>query len=310
MPDNFGSQLAKYRDYYVENTQLQIQWMRNPYEGLYKPIKSLKGEKLQVVDILGRMEPIFDVPDNADTPTETPKHLGIWVQPRKISVPGIWVTDETIIKTGFDPSGEYVMAHAAAITKGRAAVIREAIFGPRLLRTTNAAGGLPVATAFDLANRSVPVNYAYGGGGSASGLTHQKFIKAIELFGVTEMDVDVENICCAMTIKQNTDLYQSIQVTSGDYVRRAQFEEKTVKSFMGVKIVIDPNLPVNPAATTDRMIPFWSTDGIHYGEAKPFTGEVDKVATRQNQILIQGRMWCGATRSEDERVVVVYCRES
>lgn len=310
MPDNFGSPLAIYKDRYVENTRLQIQLMNNPYEGLYTPIADLQGEKLQVVDILGAMEPIFDVPDNADTPTETPKHLGIWVQPRKLMAPGIWVTDETKIKTGVDPTGKYVMAHAAAITKGRAAMIRDAIFGPRLLRTTNAAGGLPVATAFDLANRSVAVNYAYGGGGSASGMTVQKFIKAIELFGVTELDVDAENICCAMTQKQMTDLFQAIQVTSSDYVRRAQFEEKTVKSFMGVKIVVDPRLPVNPAVTTDRMIPFWSTNGIHYGEAMPFTGEVDKIPTRQNQILIQGRMWCGATRSEDERVAVVYCRES
>lgn len=309
MPDTYGTELAIYKDKYIANMQLAVQLKRNPYDGLYTPLVGVAGEKTQAVDLVGPTEPLFDVPDKADTPTEDPSHLGVWVQPRKIQPAGTWVTDEMKLKTGLDPSGVYIQRHSLAVMKGHASMIRDAIFGPRLLRATNAAGGLPVSTAFDLANRNVPVNYVYSGAAANSGLTVQKFIKAIELLGITDLDLDMEDISCAMTIKQNTDLFQALQVTSADYTRRAVFEDKFVRTFMGVRIVIDNRLPVNPAATTDRMIPFWAKSGLYFGEAVPYSGEVDRIPMRQNQILIQGRCWAAATRSEDEKVAVVYCRE-
>jgi hypothetical protein len=308
MPDVYGSELAIYKDRYLENTRLQIQVERCVYDGHYMPLVGVSGERMQAVDLVGSMEPIPDVPDKADTPTQDPKHMGIWVAPRKWSNPGIWVTDETKLKTGVDPSGAYVMSHARAMVRARRNMIRDAIFGPRLIKTTNSV--LPTSTAFDIANRSVAVNYVYSGSPANSGMTVPKFVKALEMLGLTDLDIDMEDISCAFTMKQNTDMYQALQVTSKDYLDRAVFEDKFVRRFMGVTIVIDNSLPVNPSATTDRMIPFWAKSGIHFGEAIPYTGEIDRVPTRQNQILIQGRMWSAATRSEDERVAVVYCREA
>jgi hypothetical protein len=309
MPDVYGSELAVYKDRYITNTRLQIQVSKNLYDGCYMPIVGLAGEKAQVVDIVGASNPIFDYPDKADTPTEDPQHEGIWVAPRKVSVPGKWVTDEAKLKTMVDYSGSYVQSHALTILRGQNQIIRDAILGSRLIKTTN--NSLPVATAFDFANRTVAVNYVYTGAATNSGMTVQKFIKALELLGITDLDLDAEDICCSMTMKQNTDMLQDIKVTSKDYMDRAIFaNDKFVRSFMGVKIIIDNKLSVNPAQPTYRRCPFWAKSGIHFGPAVEYMGEIDRVPTRQNQILIQGRGWYAATRSEDERVVNVECLEA
>lgn len=140
-------------------------------------------------------------------------------------------------------------------------------------------------------------------------MTVEKFIKALELLGITELDIDVEDISCAMTMRQNTDLYNSTKINK-DWVNRAVLEDKFIRSLCGVRIIIDNRLPKNPNVSTDRMCPFWAKSRMHFGSAIPYVGEMDRVPTRQNQLLIQGRAWYAATRSEDEGVVCVYCRES
>lgn len=309
MSSEFGSELAVYKDRYIANTRLQIQVSKNLYDGSYTPLVGVMGEKAQAIDIVGASEPIFDHPDKADTPTEDNKHEGVWVAPRKISVPGKWVTDEAKLKTMVDYSGAYVQSHALTILRGQNALIRDAIFGARLVKRAN--NSLPIPDPFDFGIRSVAVNYVYSGAATNSGMTVQKFIKALELLGITDLDLDAENIFCAMTMRQNTDLLQTIQVTSKDYMDRAVLaNDKYVRSFMGVKIIIDNRLPVNPAASSQRRCPFWAKSGLHFGAAVEYSGEIDRVPTRQNQILIQGRGWYAATRSEDERVVNVECLEA
>lgn len=308
MADTYGEVSASYKQLYNENTRLAIQQKRCVYDGKYTPLAGVKGREMQVVELIGAEDAIWDLPDSADTPTTRGKHLGIYVKPRKASVPGKWIYDEDKLRAAVDYTSTYVQSGAATMQRAKRDIIRDAIFGPRLIRNT-ATDVVPVAVALDGANRTVAVDYVYSGSTANSGMTVPKFVKALEKIGITEIDLDVEGVFCAMSMKQNTDLYQNIQVTSKDYRDRAVFEDKYVRSFMGVPIVIDNSLPYDAANPTHRRIPFWTTDAIHWAEVIPFMGSIDRVATKQNQILIQGQRWMAATRSEDERVCIVHCLE-
>lgn len=309
MPDVYGPVAAEYKQLYNENMRLAIQQKRCVYDGKYTPLMGVKGREMQVVELIGSEEAIWDLPDSADTPTTLGKHLGIYVKPRKSSIPGKWIYDEDKIKAAADYTSSYVQSGAATMARAKRDIIRDAIFGPRLIRAT-ATDVVPVAVALDTASRTVAVDYVYSGAAANSGMTVPKWIKALEKIGITEIDMDIEGVFATMSMKQNTDLYQNIQVTSKDYRDRAVFEDKYVRSFMGVPIVIDNSLPYDAANPTHRRCAFWTTNAIHWAEVIPFTGSIDRIATKQNQVLIQGLRWMAATRSEDERVCIVHCLEA
>lgn len=304
MPDIFGPIDSVYKQMYSENVALAIQQGRNVYEGLYTPM-SVSGRQMQAVELVGTSEVIFDEAAKAPTPDIEPKHIGVHVQPRKYHW-GRIVTNEATLKANVDYTGTYVQESAKAFLRGRARVIRDALFGPRLVLATGSA--LPTAVPFDAATRTVAVNYAYGGGGSNSGLTVAKFVKALERLGWTDLDIDAESIVMTMSMKQNTDLYQALQVTSKDFGSRAVFEDKFVRRFMGVDLVIDNALPYQSGVIRQCMM--WAKSGLHWGPAVPLTTNIERNVAVQMQPHIYAEEWSAATRSEDDKFSLVLCDET
>lgn len=307
MADTLGPIDAVYKQRYQANTHLYIQTTRNCYDGTFLPITDAVGREIQVVDLVGSSEVLQDEPESAPTPHIEPKHEGIFVVPRKRSW-GRIVNHEAKLKSGVDYTGTYVQESGAAFKRSDAADVRAALFGARLIKATAAA--MPSAVAFDLANRNVAVNYKYGGGGAASGLSVEKLVKGIERLGITRLDIDVEDIYLQTTMKQNTDLFNDLKVVNEQYAGRYVLQDKFVRSFMGVEIRIDPDLPVDPANATYRMCPLYVKSGIYFGYSEARWSSIERNVAQQYRPHIYNEQWTVATRSEDEKVVVIYCDET
>lgn len=306
VPDIYGPIDAVTKQAYSDNVQLQVQLLTNKFENAFEVIPNLQGREMQAVELIGTSEAQLDFPTSVAQERILPKHEGIYVYPRRITWPRTIPSDYRI-KMLRDYSSPYAREGAAAIARARAKIIAAAITGPRYLRNDNT--GVINTVAYDLANRVIANNYQFGGGGASSNMTVQKFIKGLEYLGITNLDLDVEDIFCAMTFKQNTALYQALQVTNEQYVGRYQLMDKFVRNFMGVNIIIYNPLPLDPT-NTYRACPMWAKSGVHFGDAQPLTTNMDRNPSLQYQIDIFMENWVGATRSQDEKVVIINCDET
>lgn len=300
MPDTYGGVEAVYKTTYQANVELAIQQKTPKLVPLTTPIPKLSGKEAQVVELVGSSDAIEDAPDSGDTPHIAPKHLGIYVQPRRI----IWgrsIPSSTAIKAAVDYQSTYVQEGAAAVVRSRDKFVMQAAYGSRYLKYD--ADTMPVAVPFDAA-RIMPVNY---GGGADTGLTVKKFVGAVSMLMAAEIDVDSEDLVCWITSKQNESLYEGLQVTSKEYRDKAIFEDKRVVSFMNVRLQHFEKLPLASAGVRSCM--FYAKSGLHSGDAMPVTTQIEKNPNRQYQPHPFIETWFGGTRSEDEKFVQILCKE-
>ena len=287
---------------YNDNTILAVQNKRNRFDNAFSTIAKISGEKAQAVDLLGPSEGIMDAPGNTPTPNIQPDHSGIWVQPRRF-IWGRTIPKSTPVYTAVDYQSSYVQDCALAYRRAQMKIMGDALLGPRLV--AQGTSSTPVSVAFDTANQRIGVDYEVSG--TNTNLTVKKFAAAVSKFEANDIDTDDEEIFIAITAKQNESLYGQLQVTSADYrdPRKAPvFEGTRVKEFMGVKIVIWNKLPL---LTTYNRCVMWCKSGMHYGDAVPFSSDININPSLQNQPHIFAEAWMAATRSEDEKVVEIVC---
>lgn len=313
LPDTYGPIDAVTKQAYTDNVQLQVQLMTNKFEGCFTLIPGLKGREMQAVELVGVSEAQLDFPVNVPQERIPPKHEGVYVYPRRLTWPRT-IPSNYKIEALRDYQGPYTREGAAAVARARSNIISQAILGPRYMRQDNT--GTIATIGYDWTNRVVAANYQFGGGGASANMTPQKFIKGMELLGINNVDLDAEDVYCAMTFKQNTSLYQAIQLTNTQYTGtgRVQLEDKMVRSFMGVQILMfgttgnDPL--INDPTNTWRACPMWVKSGVHFGDAEPLMVNVERNPSLQYQVDIFMENWVGATRSEDEKVVAILCDET
>lgn len=308
MADVYGPIDAVHKQMFDDNVKLQVQQTNAVFEGTFTPIMNASGKEMQPVEFVGSEEADLDYPESAPTPNKASKHESVWVRPTRVTW-GKTIPSSTSIKAAVDYTAPYMQTGANAVARARRRLMQQALLGPRLLK--NDETGAINSVAFDYANRTVAKNYT-GPGGAATdtGLTVKKLTKALELLGFTELDVDVENVHLAMTMKQNTDLYNDITVINKDYQDRAQLNDKRVRMLMGVQIHIWNSLPVDSfTATGAREIPVWCQSGMYAGDFMPMTTNLEKNPALQYQPHGFIENWFGATRAEDEKVARILCVE-
>jgi hypothetical protein len=316
VPDIYGPIDAVTKQAYSDNVQLQVQLATDKLMGAFTPIEGLKGREFQAVELVGAFEADLDAPTNVPQTRKTPVHEGVYVYPRRISA-GFTIPANYPIESLRDYTGPYTKALSAAFVRKRQYLIVQSITGPRYMRNDNT--GSINAVAYDWTNRVIANNYQFGGGGSSTNMTVQKFIKGMEMLGMTSLDLDAEDIYCAMTVKQNTALYQNIQVTNWYNTGRFQLEDKFVRDFLGVKILIfgtqsagnSGAVPVQFDPTgTYRACPMWTKSGVYVGNAQPFSLNIERNPSLQYQPDAFAEEWIGMTRDQDEHVVVINCDET
>ena len=163
--------------------------------------------------------------------------------------------------------------------------------------------------AVDLpSTQKVPVNYIYGGTGGNSGLTLAKLIKARSILGSNEADGNADNLMFFYTQRQLDDLLINVdQVSNGRYADVKALIEGKVTNFMGFEFVKLQLLDKDPSTNVRTCIAMVSS-----GVAFAMNGMSTKITVRDdlNETLqIRTKARYGAVRTEEEKVVAVYCDE-
>lgn len=207
-----------------------------------------------------------------------------------------------------DPANPLNQVAVSAQFRKKDDLIIDALLGSAL---TGEAGGTSTILPTSTSTNVVAVNT----GGSASNLNTAKLEKGIELLLTNNVDLDQEEVWCAIGPKQNTALLSEIKMIHGDYSKAgAQIDSKgRVMAYMGIQFAHSNRLDTgtDDQSGTSRAIPLWCKSGMVLGEW------ADAIYDIRQAKELKGNPWelyvymdIGATRTEEAKVIKIWARES
>jgi hypothetical protein len=194
------------------------------------------------------------------------------------------------------PESEHVMAHSMGFNRKLDQVIIDAAEGTAYIGEDG--------TTTQAATKTVAVNFS----GSNEGLTLAKILEAKRL--MDESEVPEDGRCFAYSAQQLYDLLNSVdQIRSADYVNVKALVEGKVNHFAGFEFVRTELLTL-VAATDVRTCLAFQRDGVACGIGQDKKVKISIRDDLNETIQIRTVANLGATRVEEERVVLVYSDES
>ena len=196
------------------------------------------------------------------------------------------------------PESEHVMSHAMAAKRTMDEVTIAALEGTAYI-------GEDGTTTVDLgAGQKVVVNLS----GSNEGLTLKKVLAAKQILDGNE--VEQEGRYFVIASQQLADLLGDVEeVKSADYANVKALIDGHVTRFGGFDFVMTELLTLT-AATDVRTCIAYQRQGIAVGISKEKKVKISIRDDLNETIQVRTVMGIGATRLEEERVVLVYCDES
>jgi len=200
------------------------------------------------------------------------------------------------------PESEHVQSHAMAANRTMDAVKIAALEGTAYV-------GEDGTTAVDLGStQKVAVDYVRTGSPANSGLTLAKLIEAKRILDANE--VPAEGRYFVHSAAQLSDLLADVdEVGNADYNNVKALVDGTVDRFMGFQFVMTELLTL-VTATDVRTCIAYQRDGLAYGVGREKKVKISIRDDLNETIQIRTVMNIGATRREEECVVLVYCDES
>lgn len=198
------------------------------------------------------------------------------------------------------PTSDEVQAHAMAANRTIDDVIITSFDATRYIgedgTTTDAFPG----------GQSIAVDYQETGAAANAGLTIGKLRRAAQL--MNEDEVPTSDRYIAVGAQQLTDLLRTTEVTNADYNTVRALVQGQIDTFLGFKFVQSQRLP-EVTATDVRSVFAWHKSGIKFamGERKV---HMDILADRNHALQLRTVIMLGAVRTENEKVVRIYCDES
>jgi hypothetical protein len=283
-----GPDLDAHRITYRENVMLAVQEAKDQFGDAFSYIEKVNGKQLQIVDLIGEMEAREDAPEGGDTPDIEANHEPVWVRPKRIDW-GKIIKEEDTIKALTNFKSQYVQGGVKAIIRKKNRILANALFAPRLIGNE-----VPVAAAWN--GQSVPSNLF------ANRMNMKKVNRAIRHLEDAHLDIDMEELYLAMNPQQNEELYDDLQFTSKDFRDKAVFDDRRVKSVMGIPILSTRNLPLTGNEFTASL---FCKSGMWWGPAMPLTVRSQPNPAKQYREHPYIEHWLAATRSEDVKVVKI-----
>jgi hypothetical protein len=207
------------------------------------------------------------------------------------------------------PRSAVVISQASAFQRGMDEAVIKAATGTAYIGED---GVEPV----DLPNsQKVPATYIHGGTGSSSGLTLAKLIRAKSILGKNEAwgqnqpGMMGDNAYFVVSQKQLDDLLINVdQVSNARYSDVKALVNGEVNHFMGFEFIRTELLEIDVNTDIRTCFGFLSS-GIAFSKNDLRTKIVIRDDLNETlQIRTKGQF--GATRTEEEKVVAVYCDES
>lgn len=229
---------------------------------------------------------------HADTPLIETPHDRRWVYPTDWEWADL-IDDQDKLRVIADPTSPYAINGAYAIGRAMDDAIIYAATG-----TANTGEDGTTSTVFPAGQTAAT---------TAGGLTIAKLREAMQLFIGAEVDVDNEELFCAIGAQQHDDLLGETQAVSLDYTNMPVLVDGRIRSFMGFNFVDSQRLDLSG---TDRTVVCWAKSGLCLGvwndlEVKISERDDKSYAT---QVYVKGTF--GATRLEEQKVVAITCSEA
>jgi hypothetical protein len=200
------------------------------------------------------------------------------------------------------PESEHVVNHAMAAKRTMDEVLIAALEGTSYI-------GEDGTTTVDLGSgQMVAVNYVQSGSAVNSGLTLAKLARAKYI--LDKWEVEAEGRYFVHTAKQLNDLLVNvIEIKSHDYNAVKSLVDGVVNRFMGFEFVMTELLTL-VVSTDVRTCIAYQRDGVALGIGEEKSVKISVRDDLNETIQVRTKMLIGATRKEEERVVLVYCDES
>lgn len=290
---------------YSQNVALATQQLTPKFPDTFTFQPNMMGKAARAITLFGAEEPIIDGARGGDTPHIEGSNEQVWMKPRQLEW-GKIIEKEDTIKAAIDLQSPYVRNGAATIVRGTDKICAEAFFAPRMTGDQ----GLTLTPYTPTANINlVPVDYVASGATANSGLTFAKLAWGRTLFVNNEVDIESEDLWCAITGHEENDLYNQVQFLNKDYRERTVVDDasKRVTSFMGINFKRYQKLPFVTGSTTIHRIPLYCKSGMHYGEFSALETTIERNPQKKYRLHPYMETWRGATRSEDVKVVDIRC---
>jgi hypothetical protein len=287
-----------YAQQYATNIALLSQQKTSRLSGAVR-IEPVKGKAASPVEQLAatsakkrtsRYDPIQ--PDNqlADRP---------WVYPTDYDWDDL-IDQADKLRLLVDPQSSYVLNGTAAMNRAKDDEIIAAFFAARNTGENGSVSvSFPSSQQIDVAT----------GASAATGLNVAKLRAGKKLLMAADIDLESEEIYCAVTAAQHDNLLGEIQVISTDFNDKPVLVDGKVTRFLGINFIHTERLPTGAAST--RRNPLWVKSGVCLGVWNDIETDVTQRKDLRGhpwQVYLQGTF--GATRLEEKKVVELPCLES
>ena len=204
------------------------------------------------------------------------------------------IDDQDKVRTLIDPTSPYSQATAFAMGRAIDDEIVSAAFGTAYTGETGS-----TSTTF-------PAGQQVGVGSPAAGLTVAKLVEAKQLLDENNVDPTLPRYV-AVAPEQLADLLNITTVTSSDYNTVKALVQGEIDTFLGFKFIVSTRL--SSESGVNRRVIAWAEDGLLLSIGKDITAKIDERADKGYATQVYYCMSIGATRMEEEKVVVIKCRE-
>lgn len=149
------------------------------------------------------------------------------------------------------------------------------------------------------------------GGSNPSGLNVAKLREAKRILMANEVDIDMDEIWCAVKAKQHDNLLAEAQIISTDFNDKPVLVDGKVMRFLGINFVHSERLNsgTDDQSGTSDLIPCYAKSGMYFGEWMEIRVSISirhDLQSEPYQVYCLGTF--GATRLEEKKVVKIYCR--
>lgn len=164
------------------------------------------------------------------------------------------------------------------------------------------------------AGQTIATNYVDSGTPANSGLTFAKLLEVATKFGidqVTGQDVDSHSQgTVVISHRQLKNLLLEEKLTSADYGLQRLMTGEVVNAFgLAIKVVAPHLLPYNSGTDVRSCVAF-ARRSVCFGIAESPQSWVDVLPGKRHDVQLRTEWGWGATRIEDEGVIIINCDES
>lgn len=279
---------------YATNIQLLLQQQGSRLRGAVMS-GSHVGKQASPVDQIGKVEmqavtTRFGAMGRVDAAVDRR-----WVFPSDFDLPQL-IDSYDKLRLLTDPQSSYVQNAVQAAGRQMDRLIIAAINGTAKTGETGA-----TSTALP-SGQKIAVGF---GAASDVGMTVAKLREGKRLLMAADVNIETEQLYCAMKATQIDNLLAEAQVISTDFNDRPVLADGKLVRFLGINFI---HTELLESSSGDVLAPMWAKSGVYLGLWNDVTTDIDQ---RKD---LQGLPWqayvymtAGATRLEETKVVQIAC---